>query len=770
MRRKVSIFLLFVLISSVMLSFSAIGAEGDITYDAGFEEWDINPVERLFVEGDDVESAVLQRGQTDSAVGGFVVGVTGGPVPVFTLDSPPVFESIEADVQMSVFFSMILQANTGPTSCTRQTFTDSSTTLFYTVRIGGQEVYQDEVTQTINKVAQNDAMNFSGAYQNVSVVMEPGDSLSLEVSVHHRCVGTTARVQWGGFEFNSGGIIMEGVMYKPDASIYIDEARRAHIQIEQNLPFGPDDLRDEKWEIWGPLDKDEKFTNDGDLLVETSANRIRMTRNLGNNTTVNTWSGAERLPIGDLNLQICIRTIAGDLNSDCHAFGILRFEVEERYDGFAHATLLLSLATTLSLFGFVYNSYRQHLLLPLPILGALVVLLLSIIMGPVLVQYNLDGIPPAQHTPQLTDVELIDGNGSTVSLTELYNDKKMILLAIVLPGSENIFDHADEFNTTLDNYGAEIEVVHIVMGEDATSYDVELLEESINVSWNVYLDTENAFATLSPGGISDIVLLVDAAGIVSYSSSPTAGSKDISDAIEAVGSGGSQPVAPMFGVIFGSALFLLFLALPREGWEAPEEPLPPGLLWASIVCAGALGVLLVNVPMLLLVLLPLPLSFGYFGQILMMLWFFEMALVTAKRGTPYEADYIGKFVHSLFPKVFREWRDVVDMQRDVLLGVWAGWMTWFVYPMWFQQGVGATILNGGGSIAMGIFLLFIYLMLAGVAILCLRFVASWGGPFSRLFGKFGSEVFAQFVGWALVPVALWALTNTIFSLSNIGVF
>lgn len=104
MRRKVSIFLLFVLLSSISLSFSAIGAEGDVTYDAGFEEWDIAPLERLFVEGEDAETAVLQRGQPDSAVGGFVVGVTGGPVPVFTLDSPPVFESIEADVQMSVFF------------------------------------------------------------------------------------------------------------------------------------------------------------------------------------------------------------------------------------------------------------------------------------------------------------------------------------------------------------------------------------------------------------------------------------------------------------------------------------------------------------------------------------------------------------------------------------------------------------------------------------------------------------------------------------------
>ena len=600
--------------------------------------------------------------------------------------------------------------------------------------------------------------------------MEPGDTITLDVSVHHRCVGTTARIQWGGFEFNSGGIIMEGVMYQPEASIFVDEARRAHIQIEQNLPFGPEDLRDQKWEIWGPLDKDEKFTNDGDLLVETSANRIQMYRQLGNNTTVSTWSGAEKLPLGDLNLQICIRSIAGDLNSDCHAFGILRFEVEERYDGFANATLLLSIATTLSFFGFVWNAYRQHLLLPLPILGALVVLLLSIIMGPVLTQYNLDGIPPQQYTPQLTDVWLEDTNGSEVSLGELYNGKNLLLVAIVLPGSENIFDHANEFNTTLDTYASDIEVIHVIMGEDATQFDVELLEQSINASWSVYLDSASAFESLSPGGLSDHVLLVDAAGIVSYSSTPTAGAKDIADAIDAVESGGSQPIAPMFGVIFGSALFLIFLALPREGWEAPEEPLPPGLLWISIIIAGAVGVLLVNLPMLLLVLLPLPWSIGYFGQILMMVWFLEMALVTARKGSPYEADIVGKALHSLFPQVFQKWRDVVDMQRDVLLGVWAGWMTWFVYPMWFQQGVGATALMGGASIGMALFLFGVYLLFAGLAILCLRFVASWGGPFSRLFGRFGSEVFAQFVGWALVPVALWALLNTFFSLSNIGIF
>ena len=87
------------------------------TYEPGFVEWTINPNERLFVEGDGVEDAVLQRGQTDSAVGGFTVGVTNGPVPVFTLQSPPVEQPVEAQVFMSVYFSVILEGGGGPQSC-----------------------------------------------------------------------------------------------------------------------------------------------------------------------------------------------------------------------------------------------------------------------------------------------------------------------------------------------------------------------------------------------------------------------------------------------------------------------------------------------------------------------------------------------------------------------------------------------------------------------------------------------------------------------------
>ena len=71
------------------------------------------PHERLFVEGLDVEEAVLQRGQTDSAIGGYNVGVTNGPVPIFTLQSPPVEQPIEAQVFMSVYFSAVIEGGGG---------------------------------------------------------------------------------------------------------------------------------------------------------------------------------------------------------------------------------------------------------------------------------------------------------------------------------------------------------------------------------------------------------------------------------------------------------------------------------------------------------------------------------------------------------------------------------------------------------------------------------------------------------------------------------
>ena len=739
------------------------------TYEPGFVEWTINPNERLFVEGDGVEDAVLQRGQTDSAVGGFTVGVTNGPVPVFTLQSPPVEQPVEAQVFMSVYFSVILEGGGGPQSCTRQTWMDSSTTLFYSVSVGGSEIYSTSVNQVVDTSAQNDAMNFSGEEQNVSLVLLPGDSITLSLSIQHNCVGTQARVQWGGFEHNSGGIIMEGVIYQPEARMLVDASRFAHVELEHRLPWGLEDLRDEKWEIWGPLEPTDKSVRDGEYLVETSAGRIRMTRDLGGNNTVYTWSGAKALPVGELNLQFCMRTVAGDLNSDCHAEGILRFEVTPGDEGFASAALWLSLTTFVALLGYVLNAFREGLLLPVPILAALAVLAL-LTLPTVFDQPNLGADAIILDNTKVLDSELTKLDGSSASVSELINGNEALVIGLVLPGSEQSLTQTNEFNRTLDQLGERINVIHIVTGEGALMTDAASLAEATNASWTIYLDENSAFSKSLPTGPSDAVVVLDPGLHVTFAQPSSAAMLDIVEAVDAIKSGGPSSFGSYFALFFGPGLFLLFLALPREEWTAPEEPLPPGLLWGSIIAASGAGILMINLPALLLALLPVGMTVRFAFDVVMMLWMIEMCFFTAKRGAPYEADLLGKLIHGRFPKAFQAWRDPIDMNRDVLLGVWLGWFGWLAFPNLFTQAVASTALAGGSGIGMALFFLLLFTFSGGLVVLLLRIVASWGGPFSRLFGKFGGEVFAQFVGWILTPIALWMAVNTTINVLELGVF
>ena len=745
-----------------------VSANTDSTYEPGFIEWEINPLERLFVEGSDVEEAVLQRGQTDSAVGGFTVGLTNGPVPVFTLQSPPVEQPVEAQVFMSVYFSAIIEGGGGPQSCTRQTWTDSSTTLIYSVSDGTGEIYSTEVTQTLDTSAEGDAMNFSGEVQNTTLSLDVGQSITLTVSVEHRCIGTQARVQWGGFEQNSGGIVIEGVLYEPKADITVDAARLAHVELEHRLPWGLEDLRDEKWEIWGPLLPTDKSVRDGEYLVETSAGRIRMTRDMGGNNTVYTWSGAEPLPVGELNLQFCLRTVAGDLNSECHAEGILRFEVTGGDDGFASAGLWLTITTLLALVGFVVNAFRTGLILPVPILGALAVLAL-LTLPTVFDQPNLGADAVILDNTKILDADLASPDGETLSVSELLNGHEALLIGLVLPGSEQILTQSNEFNRSIDQLGDRVNVVHIITGEDARMTDVTSLSAATNATWNVYLDEKGVFAKSLPTGASDAVVVVDPGMHVAFSQTSSAAMLDIVEAVDDIKTGGPNSFASYFGLLLGPGLFLLLLALPRNEWTAPEEPLPPGLLWASIAVAGGAGVLLVNLPALLLTVLPVGMSVRFLLDIAMMVWMLEMCFVTARRGAPYEADVLGRLLHRSFPKAFRDWRETVDMDRDVLLGIWMGWFGWLAFPHLFPQAVGSSVLAGGSGIAMAAAYLLFFTLSGGFVVLLLRIVSSWGGPFSRLFGKFGGDVFAQFVGWILTPMALWMAVNATINVLDLGV-
>ena len=746
----------------------AVHAAEDPEYEPGFVEWDVKPVERLFVEGLDAEEAVLQRQRTDNAVGSQPVAYGNGVVPVFTVSSEPLQNPINATVNMTVFMSAYIDGVGGPQYCERQTFTDSSFTMVYSVDAGGVPVYDSIVTQVVNTDTSNSAMNFSGERIQVFISMKAGDVFTLSVSAENRCIGSTIQVQWGAFEQNSGGLIMEGQLYEPKARVFVDAERRAHIEFEPLFPWGVDDVKTTKWELWGPLAGDEKFVKDEDLIMETSTGRIRIDRSIPGNNTIWAWSGLVPLTPGDANLEVCIQTVSGDLNSDCHAFGIIRFDVEKADKGLASSTVFLSLATVGSLIGFMVMLVRKDELPPLPILAAII--LMTILFIPTAIsQPNLGSTELIDDHARVFDTELYDENMQSMMVSELFDGKDALIIAIALPGTQNVVDQATELNKTLDLIADEVSVVHVLSGMDASATDVASMKANYNLTWATYVDIDESFTRSSPNGTSDSILVLDKSMRVVYSNAPSASSEEIISAVESINNGGSSSAWSYFSLIFGPGLFLFFLALPREEYEVLEEPLPIGMYWGAIIAASGAGIVLVNLPLLIATLAPIPSNTLFWVDVAMLVWLLEMSVVTARRGTPFEADFVGAAIHKLFPKNFQDWRGVEDMKRDTLIGIWMGWFGWFAFPALFSQGVGAAILSGVSGIIFGGFGFILIILLGGATVLLLRIIASLGGSISRLFGEYGFESYAQYSGWCIVPLALWSIGNTILSMLEIGI-
>ena len=383
-------------------------------------------------------------------------------------------------------------------------------------------------------------------------------------------------------------------------------------------------------------------------------------------------------------------------------------------------------------------------------------------------QNNLGADAAIYDNARVSNAELYDENENSYTITELFDGKDALVIGIGLPASENLIEQSNQFNRTIERYGDDVAVIHIISGTDPLTSDLVQMRAQLNTSWPILLDEEGKFASTLPNGVSDSVLVIDRAMHVTFSKSPVAYSDDISEAIDAIPSGGAQNLAPYFALLVGPGLFLFFIALPREGWTPPDEPVPPGSLWASIIGAGAAGILLVNVPILIATILPIGSGLLFYMDILMMVWFVEMAFFTAKNGKPYEATFLAGLIHRLYPKHFQDWRPLEDMERDVLLGIWFGWFGILAFPALFPQAIGAAILSGFSGILRSLLSFVIILLMGGLAILSLRIIAAIGGPISRLFGRFGAESFTQFVGWCILPLAIWVTINSILTSISVG--
>ena len=470
---------------------------------------------------------------------------------------------------------------------------------------------------------------------------------------------------------------------------------------------------------------------------------------------------------------MCLKTIDtgiyGTAGDNCDHEGIIRFNVEGDEEPIASAFLWLSISGFVAIIAYLISQLRQGLLLPMPLMAALVVM--AILMIPLASTIpNLGGESIVSDDARAPSFILHQNGNGSVSLDDLLEDKTAVVIGITLPASSNAVDQSKQLQNVADKIGDDVSIVQVVTGENVRMDDLGIIANITNASWPILIDDgESRFAQRMPHGASDSIVVIDSSGHIAFSSERTAGSDDIIDAVEDIGFGGQQSTFSTLSLLWGPGLAMLLVALPRKRYEVPEEPLIPGSLWGSVTLAGGIGFLLVNMGPLIMSFLPGDNDVRTWLDLALLTWFFSAAIRAAMVGTPREIEFLANKLHGIYSKGFREWRDVEDVERDLLIGFWMGWFIWLAFPATLPQGVAATTMTGGIGYLFGPLLLFVHVLAAGVLTLLIRFIASWGGPISRAFGSFGSQPFSQALGWAMIPISLWCLLNGIFYASDIGI-
>ena len=742
-------------------------AEDDL-YEPGFVEWNVNNLHRIYLSG--VEESVNLTRDREAASMGNVLIRTGQSASIGPLSMPPLEMGFNGTFNISTYVAAYVQAGTGLPLL--QCRTSNPVTIDTQLQIGDFS-YFGSVTKNVYESAA-EAHNMSTQIEIANITARPGDIITYSMTASTTCPANI-NLEWGGDGVFAGGIEIRGNLFSPEVEVTVDDSRIAHIQLTATLPWGFNDLDQDftSMNIYGPVEPDEKRVYDEDMRPEgftATSEYVERTDDMGRPSKV--FTGKNKLPAGDNVLIVCLKTVDTIVNSiagkNCDHEGIIRFNVESEDTPMASAFLWLSISGFIAIIAYLGSQIRQGILLPLPLMGALVIM--AILM-----------IPLASSIPDLGGKEIVasdtrspsfilhqNGNGS-VSLDELLDGKEAVIVGITLPASINAVDQTKQIENAVDRLGDRVSAVQVVTGENVRMDDLDTIAEITNASWPILIDDgESRFAKRMPMGVSDSIVVIDSAGHVTFTSAATASSEDIIDAVDGIGTGGLQSPTSVFSLLWGPGLAMLFVALPRKKYEAPDEPLLPGSSWGSIILAGGIGFLSVNILPMIAAFIPSDNDLRSWLDIGLLVWFVSAAIRAAIVGTPGEIRFTAKVLHRLYSTGFNNWKDVEDTERDLLIGFWMGWFIWLAYPAILAQGVAAMLMTGGFNIIFGPLMLLAYFITAGIFTLIIRFISSWGGPISQAFGSFGSGPFSQALGWALIPISAWTLANGIIHAFNIG--
>ncbi len=730
-RRWMAIFALLCICIPALTPVITNASGEDEIYEPGYVRWEGNQYHRIYLSG--AESEVnLTRDYQGSAMGNSLLQA-GQSVSIGPLSMPPLEMGFSGSFEISTYIAAYVQAGTGfPLAQCRTQF---PVTIEAQVQIGNYS-YFGSVTENVYRSA-GEAHNLSTQVEIANISAMPNDIISYSMTATTSCP-YSINLEWGGSGEYAGGIVIVGDLFSPVVEVTVDDAKLAHIQLVATLPWGFDDLDKDftGLNIFGPVEPDEERVFDEDLRVEAftaTSEKYSRDDDLGRPSTV--WTGTNPLPAGDNVLIVCLKTvdtgIYGTAGNNCDHEGIIRFNVESDEEPLASAFLWLSISGFVAVIAYLISQLRQGLLLPPPLMAALIVL--SILM-----------IPLASTIPDLGGESIVaddarspsfilhqNGNGS-VSLDELLEGKSAVVIGITLPASSNAVDQSKQLQNVAERLGDEVSIVQVVTGENVRMDDLDIIADITNATWPILIDdSESRFAQRMPHGVSDSIVVIDSSGHVAYSAPRTAGSEDIIDAVENIGYGGQQSTFSTLSLLWGPGLAMLLVALPRKKYEVPEEPLIPGSLWGSVALAGGLGFLLVNIGPLIMSFFPSDNDMRTWLDLALLTWFFTAAVRASMVGTPKEIEFIADKLYGFYSESFRNWREVEDVERDLLIGFWMGWFIWLAFPATLTHGVTATTMTGGVGYALGPLLLILHVLTAGVLTLLIRFIASWGGLFQE---------------------------------------
>jgi len=774
-----SIFLLSIFVGlDGINNVSAEGEEEDDAFPQGDMFWDMPDEHRLYLAGQTGEIANLTRTRpTDSSpTGTEIVGYTGisGAQEIIYAEAPPAINSINVSVNLSVYLHGIIRAPFANYCKTTGwgTLIEKSTRIDVNILVNGQVIHSassDEIV--IDTINDADPANFTIDDVELNLTIMSGGILALQISVDHQCENSEAQFNWGSFG-SASGIVIEGNFVQPVVEGDADDIGLAHIQMSSNSPWGLDDVSNTKLTIYGPIYDDQFDTDDFDLVIQ-DFNLPMGSKKIEMNQSAYTWVSDVPLEPGHYLAKFCIQVVDGNTINYCHIEGSYRVIVEEEDADLFTAWWWLASISLLMLIGWIGFAFKQGLLYPPPMMAAFLVLMILLI--PLQMQLpSLEMDYNAREDGAATSFSLIGTSGeganesSFIHLNDLLDGHSAVVIGVFQPGSPNAVDQYDNFARTMAKTD-DIAFAQLATGNNIQLIDIEEHAAIVNGSWPVMVDEKDSkIAKQFPTGASDGIVIIDASHTITWWKVGSASDGEIIKAIGNIDNGGQQSITSVFSLLWTCAFTLLLVALPRKKWEAPEEPLPPGGYWASLMLNGVAGFAVVALPIIILTTILGVGEFWLWIQVGLAAWLIFQAAFVLKKGNSLEAGIVGALLRKLYTNGYTEWRGADEIRNDVQIGIWIGWLSWLMLPMLMPQGISATMRSGLWGIVMGVLLLIGLFICVGFVNLFIRLIASWGGPLSRMFGKIGQPEFARFYGFLILPIAIWMLLFAVIQVKAAG--